>query len=161
MTDNVKDTKPTIAVVTLHNSPNYGSCLQTYATQTVLSRIGATPSIVDYYRHDAIPENETERALNGQLAKKMPIFRIPGVKSLARIPVSRIVARRTKPLNDFRQSSLALTNRKYYSVEALEQIFTALVPIRCGIVHGMKALTRLFICPLLLKEQNALLMRLA
>ena len=40
MTDNVKDTKPTIAVVTLHNSPNYGSCLQTYATQTVLSRIG-------------------------------------------------------------------------------------------------------------------------
>ena len=98
MTDNVKDTKPTIAVVTLHNSPNYGSCLQTYATQTVLSRIGATPSIVDYYRHDAIPENETERALNGQLAKKMPIFRIPGVKSLARIPVSRIVARRAKPM---------------------------------------------------------------
>ena len=121
MTDNVKDTKPTIAVVTLHNSPNYGSCLQTYATQTVLSRIGATPSIVDYYRHDAIPENETERALNGQLAKKMPIFRIPGVKSLARIPVSRIVARRAKPLNDFRQSKLALTDRKYYSVEALEQ----------------------------------------
>ncbi|MEO3412817.1 polysaccharide pyruvyl transferase family protein, partial [Bifidobacterium adolescentis] len=121
MTDKVKDTKPTIAVVTLHNSPNYGSCLQTYATQTVLSRIGATPSIVDYYRHDAIPENETERALNGQLAKKMPIFRIPGVKSLARIPVSRIVARRAKPLNDFRQSKLALTDRKYYSVEALEQ----------------------------------------
>lgn len=121
MTDNVKDTKPTIAVVTLHNSPNYGSCLQTYATQTVLSRIGATTSIVDYYRHDAIPENETERALNGQLAKKMPIFRIPGVKSLARIPVSRIVARRAKPLNDFRQSKLALTDRKYYSVEALEQ----------------------------------------
>ena len=81
----------------------------------------ATPSIVDYYRHDAIPENETERALNGQLAKKMPIFRIPGVKSLARIPVSRIVARRAKPLNDFRQSKLALTDRKYYSVEALEQ----------------------------------------
>lgn len=51
----------------------------------------------------------------------MPIFRIPGVKSLARIPVSRIVARRAKPLNDFRQSKLALTDRKYYSVEALEQ----------------------------------------
>ena len=98
MADNVKDARPTIAVVTLHNSPNYGSC-----------------------RHDAIPENETERALNGQLAKKMPIFKIPGVKSLAKIPVSRIVARRAKPLNDFRQSKLALTDRKYYSVEALEQ----------------------------------------
>lgn len=166
MTDNVKDTKPTIAVVTLHNSPNYGSCLQTYATQTVLSRIGATTSIVDYYRHDAIPENETERALNGQLAKKMPIFRIPGVKSLARIPVSRIVARRAKPLNDF--LSLSLPSQTVNTIRwrlwnkiLLRQIFTALVPIRCGIVHGMRALTRLFICPLLLKEQNALLMRLA
>ena len=63
MADKTIKTEPTVAVVTLHNSPNYGSCLQTYATQTVLSRMGATPSIVDYYRHDAIPENETERAL--------------------------------------------------------------------------------------------------
>lgn len=120
-TNKATATKPTIAVVTLHNSPNYGSCLQTYATQTVLSRMGATPSIVDYYRHDAIPENETERALNGQLVKKMPIFKVPGVKALARIPVSRIVARRAKPLNEFRQNYLALTDCKYYSEEALEQ----------------------------------------
>lgn len=114
------DYQRTVAVMTLHNSPNYGSCLQTYATQTVLSDVGVTPRIIDYYREDAIPENETDRALNGQLVKKMPIFRLPGMKALARIPVSRIVARRAAPLNEFRHSRLALTDRKYYSYEDLE-----------------------------------------
>ena len=61
-------TKKTVGVITLHNSPNYGSCLQTYATQNVLDSLGANTCVIDYYRHDAIPENETERALNGQLA---------------------------------------------------------------------------------------------
>lgn len=69
------NSNPTVAVVTLHNSPNYGSCLQTYATQKVLASVGASPTIVDYYRADAIPANETDRALNGQVAKKMPILR--------------------------------------------------------------------------------------
>ncbi len=114
------DRQQTVAVMTLHNSPNYGSCLQTYATQAVLAGIGVAPRIIDYYREDAIPENETDRALNGQLVKKMPIFRLPGVKALARIPVSRIVARRAAPLNEFRHSRLALTDRKYYSYEDLE-----------------------------------------
>lgn len=65
-----------VGVITLHNSPNYGSCLQTYATQVVLARVGADAEIIDYYRKDAIPENEVDRALNGQLVKKMPIFKV-------------------------------------------------------------------------------------
>lgn len=113
-------TKTRVGVITLHNSPNYGSCLQAYATQKVFEGIGAETSIIDYYRHDAIPENETERALNGQLAKRIPIFKIPGVKSLARIPVSRMVARRSAPLNEFRRAKLNLTSKKYYSAADLE-----------------------------------------
>ena len=115
------NSNPTVAVVTLHNSPNYGSCLQTYATQKVLASVGASPTIVDYYRADAIPANETDRALNGQVAKKMPIFKIPGVKALARIPVSRMVKRRAAPLNAFRHGKLNLTPRPYYSIDELEQ----------------------------------------
>lgn len=113
-------TKKTVGVITLHNSPNYGSCLQTYATQRVFDALGAETSVIDYYRYDAIPENETERALNGQLASKLPVFRIPGAKALARVPVSRMVARRSAPLNEFRRSALSLTSRKYYSAEELE-----------------------------------------
>ena len=62
--------------------------------------------MVDYYRHDAIPENETERALNGQLARRCPILGLPGAKSLARIPISRMVARRRAPLDAFRREML-------------------------------------------------------
>ena len=108
-----------IGVITLHNSPNYGSCLQAYATQVVLSRLGAEPEVIDYYRKDAIPANEVDRALNGQLVKKMPIFKVPGMKQLARIPVSGMVARRRKPLDEFRHSKLALTKDHFYSYEEL------------------------------------------
>lgn len=109
-----------VGVITLHNSPNYGSCLQTYATQVVLARVGANADIIDYYRKDAIPENEVDRALNGQLVKKMPIFKVPGVKQIAKIPVSRMVARRRAPLDEFRHSRLSLTERSYYSAEELD-----------------------------------------
>lgn len=109
-----------VGVITLHNSPNYGSCLQTYATQVVLTRVGADTEIIDYYRKDAIPENEVNRALNGQLVKKMPIFKVPGVKQIAKIPVSRMVARRRAPLDEFRHSKLALTERSYYSADELD-----------------------------------------
>ncbi len=108
-----------IGIITLHNSPNYGSCLQTYATQVVFSRLGATPEVIDYYRKDAIPANEVDRALNGQLVKKMPIFKVPGMKQLARIPVSRMVERRRAPLDEFRRGRLALTKDHYYSYEEL------------------------------------------
>lgn len=109
-----------VGVITLHNSPNYGSCLQTYATQVVLARVGANAEIIDYYRKDAIPKNEVDRALNGQLVKKMPIFKVPGVKQIAKIPVSRMVARRRAPLDEFRHSRLSLTERSYYSAEELD-----------------------------------------
>ena len=109
-----------VGVITLHNSPNYGSCLQTYATQVVLARVGADAEIIDYYRKDAIPENEVDRALNGQLVKKMPIFKVPGVKQIAKIPVSRMVARRRAPLDEFRHSRLALTECSYYSADELD-----------------------------------------
>lgn len=109
-----------VGVITLHNSPNYGSCLQTYATQVVLARVGVNAEIIDYYRKDAIPENEVDRALNGQLVKKMPIFKVPGVKQIAKIPVSRMVARRRAPLDEFRHSRLSLTERSYYSAEELD-----------------------------------------
>ena len=109
-----------VGVITLHNSPNYGSCLQTYATQVVLARVGADAEIIDYYRKDAIPENEVARALNGQLVKKMPIFKVPGIKQIAKIPVSRMVARRRAPLDEFRHSKLALADRSYYSADELD-----------------------------------------
>lgn len=41
-----------ISLITLHCVNNYGSVLQTYATQKVLSDMGNQVEIVDYYRPD-------------------------------------------------------------------------------------------------------------
>ena len=84
----------TAAIITLCNSPNYGSCLQSYATQRFFESLGVAATVVDYYRHDAISEKETERALNGQLSKKIPILGLPGAKSLACDSISCMLARR-------------------------------------------------------------------
>lgn len=110
-----------VGVITLHNSPNYGSCLQAYATQRVIEALGASVEIINYYRKDAIPENETDRALNGQLAKKLPIFKIPGMKALAKKPVERIVRKRRAPLDMFREEYLNLSESRYYSELQLEE----------------------------------------
>jgi hypothetical protein len=39
-----------ISLITLHNIRNYGSVLQTYATQKMFSRLGFEVEVVDYYR---------------------------------------------------------------------------------------------------------------
>ena len=41
-----------ISLITLHCVNNYGSVLQTYATQKVLSDMGHKVEIVDFYRPD-------------------------------------------------------------------------------------------------------------
>lgn len=41
-----------ISLITLHCVNNYGSVLQTYATQQVLTNMGHEVEIVDYYRPD-------------------------------------------------------------------------------------------------------------
>ena len=45
-----------VSVVTLHAVSNYGSLLQTYATQKVLEQIGCQAEIVDYRRKPVLPK---------------------------------------------------------------------------------------------------------
>lgn len=46
-----------IAVITMHAVKNYGSVLQTYATQTILQRMGLDVEIIDYVREKNLDEN--------------------------------------------------------------------------------------------------------
>lgn len=43
---------PTVGVMTMHRTKNYGSVLQAYATQEILRQSGADPFIIDFWRHD-------------------------------------------------------------------------------------------------------------
>lgn len=53
-----------VGVITLHNSPNYGSCLQPYVIQVVLTRVGPVHSSLDLSKFKAagfrIPDLEEE-----------------------------------------------------------------------------------------------------
>lgn len=46
--------RPSLNVMTLHRVPNYGSVLQTYATQQFFRSLGYEVSIVDYFRPDQV-----------------------------------------------------------------------------------------------------------
>lgn len=109
-----------VALITLHNSPNYGSCLQTYAAQETLKGLGCKVEVIDYYRHDAIPKNEVDRALSGQLSKSVPGLDNQMIKAIAKLPVAYLVKERAKPLTAFKKEYLDLSSIPYYSFEDLK-----------------------------------------
>lgn len=55
-----------IKVITRHAPSNYGSLLQSIATQTVLERLGHTCEIIDYIRDDELGLRGTMTALRGK-----------------------------------------------------------------------------------------------
>lgn len=48
---------PKIDVITLHAVKNYGSVLQTFATQEKLRQLGCEVEVIDYWRADNLDEN--------------------------------------------------------------------------------------------------------
>lgn len=43
-----------ISILTLHDVPNYGSVLQTFATQEIFKRMGLITNIIDYRRLSSV-----------------------------------------------------------------------------------------------------------
>ena len=52
------------SVITLHTVDNYGSVMQTYATQQILKKCGYDVEFVDYWRKDNLPVNRAEKMLS-------------------------------------------------------------------------------------------------
>lgn len=77
-----------ISVITLHNVKNYGSALQTYATQKILSEYGAEVEIINYYRKNTLEEN---------LVKS----RLEKSKIIGRIVIGKSVKKQCKVFNKF------------------------------------------------------------
>ena len=62
------------SVITLHTVDNYGSVMQTYATQQILKKCGYDVEFVDYWRRDNLPQSRAERMLEGStLQVKAPV----------------------------------------------------------------------------------------
>lgn len=62
-----------ISIITLHAVANYGSALQSYATQCVFGGMGLCPEIVDYRRRAILPESAWEILRNPEYSALMKL----------------------------------------------------------------------------------------
>lgn len=96
-----------ISLITLHCVNNYGSVLQTYATQQALSDMGHKVEIVDYYRPDLTLIHKLFSCYLYEQHNIKGLF-----KSLIFLP-SNIAMQ--KMFNSFRNKYFKLTAQKYYN----------------------------------------------
>ena len=106
-----------IAVITLHRVRNYGSVLQTYATQKVLSDLNTDPVIIDYYRKD-----QKDDVLLDNTIKASGVFNKNFLtRMVGKIILKKSINNQLKVYNDFLNKNVKLTKNKYYSLEELKE----------------------------------------
>lgn len=104
-----------IDVITLHNVKNYGSVLQTYATQKVLEDIGHKVEIINYYRKVDIEKNLVNRRIKKSSIFSKNIF----TKIIGNLFLTTSINKQIKTFNKFLDNYINLT-QKYYSNEELK-----------------------------------------
>lgn len=112
-----------ISVITLHTVSNYGSALQTYAAQNILSQLGYEVEFVDYWRKNNFGEGAVDETLeSARMQQYKKIWDRNGLtRTLVRIPLRYMLYRKRKPMMDFIHKRVNLTPHPYYSIEELLQ----------------------------------------
>lgn len=111
----------TIGLITMHNIANYGSCLQTYATQEVFKSIGWSTLVIDYCRPNNTLDYLTNQAFEGKrLARFEQIWgAAPSLKRMVSVPISSYLARYAAPFRRFRNTYLNETNETFFNYDEL------------------------------------------
>lgn len=111
-----------VSIITLHNVSNYGSALQTYATQKVFENLECKAEFVDYCRPNNTIYSSVERILNSRKFKKYK--KVWNMNKLAYNLAYHIIKfyllHKKNPITDFVKSNVNLTPNMYYSVEELK-----------------------------------------
>lgn len=94
-----------VALITLHRVTNFGSLLQTYATQTALTRLSCEVEVIDYVPRGLTFREAVFPGHHGSLPKKL-------VKLLPLLAVNAVQFRMT---NRFLKKHIALSKRRYSS----------------------------------------------
>lgn len=110
-----------LSVITLHTVNNYGSALQTYATQKVLEDMGHIVEFVDYYRKDNTGKAALEKALNSSAMQKYKKIwdRNKLTRELVKLPLSVMLKKKLAPMRKFIKNRIHLTPHAYYSYEEI------------------------------------------
>lgn len=111
----VEMAKPTAAVVTLHRVHNYGSVLQTYATQRLLSDSGYDVRIIDYWRPTEVDDFDTR--LKHDFARW---DRNLLTRTVFRLLRKRALEEQRRRFRGFVKDHLQITERAYFTEEELE-----------------------------------------
>lgn len=110
------------SVITLHTVDNYGSVMQTYATQQILKKCGYDAEFVDYWRRDNLPQSRAERILEGSTLQKLkPLWGINNFTRKATVSILKsVLEKQRSPMWRFLEEKVQLTKVRYYSFEELE-----------------------------------------
>lgn len=106
-----------VDLITLHNVKNYGSALQTYATQTILSKLGCEVEVINYFRRDLIEEDLVKNRINTSMVFSKNFF----TKFLGRMFLEPSIKKQCKKFNEFLNNKVKLTEKKYYSNDELKE----------------------------------------
>lgn len=111
-----------VSVITLHTVDNYGSVMQTYATQQVLKECGYDVEFVDYWRKDNLIENRAKKMLESSTLQKLkPLWGVSGFTRGAMILILKLMLEKRKsPMWRFLEEKVKLTKVRYCSYEELE-----------------------------------------
>lgn len=117
-----------IEIITLHNINNYGSVLQTYATQEIFKTLGHEAEVIDYWRANTLPKYVAKEVLekSTRLSKIEFIWKKSKVikKILIKLIYLRLKYSKT-PTSQFLKENVCLTNRRYSSFDELKKYVPA------------------------------------
>ena len=105
-----------VDLITLHNVKNYGSALQTYATQKILEKLGCEVEVINYFRKDLIEEHLIENRINTSTVFSKNFL----TKFLGKMFIKPSVEKQCEKFNKFLNNNIKLTPKKYYSNEELK-----------------------------------------
>ena len=110
------------SVITLHTVDNYGSVMQTYATQQILKKCGYDVEFVDYWRKDNLPHNRAEKMLESSTLQKLkPLWDVNSFTRKVTIAILKMMLENRKsPMWRFLEEKVQLTKLRYCSYEELE-----------------------------------------
>lgn len=105
-----------IDIITLHNVKNYGSVLQSLATQIIFEKKGYEVEFINYYRKNLIDSNILKNNLNNSKFFSKNFI----TKLIGKIILPKTINKQIKVFNEFINEYIKMTKDKYYSFEELK-----------------------------------------
>lgn len=113
MKSGIVGTAPTVGIVTFHKSLSYGGCLQAYATQVLLEKLGYAAFFVDY-------ENPYEARMKTNAVFRYGTFK-ERLAALAKKTIYRQEEYQRRAFEDFHKM-LPVTPRSYSSAAEMDDV---------------------------------------